>query len=154
MSSKTFKCKVLVGGNASGEALFCRQAFAFATAVDPDTGLVADARSEMAGANVRGKVLFYRHGKGSTAGSSWLVEAIRLGNGPAAVVTERPDLAAVVGSSLAGILYGKAIPVLSGIDTRVFEKVKVKVKAKAKAKAKAGSITRVKGDTAEVVLAG
>ncbi len=144
MSSKTFKCQVLVGGNASGEALFCQQAFSFARAVDPGTGLVADVRSGMAGMNIRGRVLFYRHGKGSTAGSSWLVEAIRLGNGPAAVVTERPDLAAVVGSSVAGILYGKAIPVLSGIDARVF----------AKTKAKAGSIASVDGDAVEVVLTG
>lgn len=142
MSSKTFKCKVLVGGNASGEALFCRRGFAFDRAVDLRTGVVADIRSEMAGACIRGKVLFYRQGKGSTTGSSWLVEAIRLGNGPAAVVTENPDLAAVVGSSVAGIRYGKAIPVLSGIDAQVF------------ATAKVGSIARVKGDSAEVVLTG
>ena len=148
MSSKAFKCKVLVSGDASGEALFCRQAFTFARAVDPGTGMVLDARSGMAGTTIRGKILFYRQGKGSTAGSSWLVEAIRLGNGPAAVVTERPDLAAVVGSSLAGILYGRAIPVLSGIDAQVF------AKAKRKAKAKVESIASVKGDAVEVVLAG
>ena len=142
MSSKTFKCQVLIGGNASGEALFCRQAFAFDRAVDPGTGVVADVRSEMAGASIKGRILFYRRGKGSTAGSSWLVEAIRMGNGPAAVVTERPDLAAVVGSSVAGILYGKAIPVLSGIDARVF----------AKAKTKARSVASVNGDAAKVVM--
>jgi predicted aconitase with swiveling domain len=142
VSSKTFKCQVLVGGDASGEALFCRQAFTFARAVDPRTGLVVDVRSEMTGTSIRGKVLFYPRGKGSTAGSSCLVEAIRLGNGPAAVVTEHPDLAAVVGSSVAGILYGKTIPVLSGIDTRVF----------AKAQTKAGWIASVEGGTAGVVL--
>jgi predicted aconitase with swiveling domain len=148
VSSKTFKCKVLVGGNASGEALICRQAFAFDRAVDPRTGIVVDIRSEMAGANIRGKVLFYGQSKGSTAGSSWLVEAIRLGKGPAAVVTENPDLAAVVGSCVAGILYGRTIPVLSGIDARVFSK------ANAKAKAGSGLLARVKGDSAEVILAG
>ena len=142
MSSKTFKCQVLVGGNASGEALFCRQAFAFDRAVDPGTGAVADVRSEMAGTNIRGKVLFYRYGKGSTAGSSWLVEAIRLGNGPAAIVTERPDLAAVVGSSVAGILYGKTIPVLSGVDARVFPKTKAKTR----------SVASVDGDAVKVAL--
>jgi hypothetical protein len=146
VSSGTFKCKALVGGNASGEALFCRQAFTFDRAVDPKTGVVLDARSGVAGANIRGKVLFYRQGKGSTAGSSWLVEAIRLGNGPAAVVTERPDLAAVVGSSLAGILYGRAIPVLSGMDARVF--------AKARGKAKAGLVAPADGGAARVVLTG
>jgi hypothetical protein len=144
VSSKSFKCQVLVGGDASGEALFCLHAFTFARTVDPSTGLVVDVRSEMAGANIRGKVLFYRRGKGSTAGSSWLVEAIRLGNGPAAVVTEHPDLAAVVGSSVAGILYGRTIPVFSGVDPRVF----------AKAQTNAGSIASVEGGAARVVLTG
>ncbi len=142
MSSKIFKCRVLVGGNASGEALFCPQAFAFDRAVDPETGVVADARSGLVGANIAGTVLFYRQGKGSTAGSSWLVEAIRLGDGPAAVVTEHLDLAAVVGSTLAGILYGRAIPVLSGIDARVF----------AKAKGKTRSVVSVDGGAGKVVL--
>jgi len=146
VSSKTFKCQVLVGGDASGEALFFQQAFTFARAVDPRTGLVADLRSEMAGASIRGKVLFYRRGKGSTAGSSCLVETIRLGNGPAAVVTESPDIAAVVGSSVAGILYGRNIPVFSGVDARVFANAKMKTKAR--------SIASVKGGSARVVLTG
>lgn len=142
MSSKTFKCHVLVGGNASGEGLFCRQAFTFDRAVDTRTGVVADARSEIAGASIKGKVLFYREGKGSTAGSSWLVEALRLGNGPGAVVTEYLDLAAVVGSVMGGILYRRSIPVLSGIDAGIF------------ATAKVGAIASVKGDSVKVVLAG
>lgn len=146
MSSKAYRCQTLVGGNASGETLFCQQAFTFDRAVDPRSGLVVDVRSGSAGASIRGKVLFYWRGKGSTTGSSSLVEAIRLGNGPAAVVTEDPDLAAVVGSSVAGILYGKTVPVLSGIDARIF--------AKAKAKANVGSIAMVEGDSVEVVLAG
>ncbi len=142
MTSKAFKCHVLVGGTASGEALFCRQAFTYDRAVDPRTGVVLDPRSGLAGTNIRGKVLLYTRGKGSTAGSSWLAEAIRMGNGPAAVVTEQRDLAAVVGSSVAGILYGKTVPVLSGIDAREF------------AKAKVGSIASVKGDSVGVAMAG
>jgi predicted aconitase with swiveling domain len=142
MTSKTYKCRVLVGGDASGEPLFCREAFTFARAVDPGTGLVADLRSEMTGASIRGKVLFYRRSKGSTAGSVCLAEAIRLGNGPAAVVTERPDLAAIVGSTVAGTLYGRTVPVLSDIDTRVF----------ARAKTEAWSIASVEGGAARVVL--
>ncbi|MGD0395429.1 MAG: DUF126 domain-containing protein [Nitrososphaerales archaeon] len=144
MSSKTYKCHVLVKGKASGEALFSRQAFSFDRAVDPRTGVVADSRSGMAGANIRGNVLFYTRGKGSTAGSSWLLEAIRLGNGPAAIVTEHADLAAVVGASVAGILYGKAIPVLSGIDAQIFWKARGKTK----------SVASVDGSAARVVLTG
>ena len=68
MSSKVFKCRVLVGGDASEEALFCRQAFAFDRAVDPRTGTVLDARSGMAGANIRVKVLFYGEARGLLPG--------------------------------------------------------------------------------------
>jgi len=141
VSSRAFKCRVHVGGTASGEAMFSRDSFTFDRAVDPRTGMVLDTRTGLGGASIRGKVLFYQLGKGSTAASSWLIEAIRLGNGPAAIVTERLDLAAIVGSSVAGILHGKTVPVLSGIGARVF------------AKAKVGSIASVEGDTVRVVMA-
>ena len=142
MSSKVFKCLVHVGGTASGEAMFSRDSFTFDRAVDPRTGMILDTRTGLEGASIRGKVLFYQQGKGSTAASLWLVEAIRLGNGPAAILTEHLDLAAVVGSSVAGILHGKTVPVLSGIESQVFAKTKV------------GSIASVEGDSVRVVMTG
>jgi predicted aconitase with swiveling domain len=92
-----------------------RKAFTFAHGVDPTTGVVTDIRSDVKGMNVKGRVLFYPFGKGSTTASSWFLETVRLGNGPAAIVTEGIDLSAVIGSVMARLIYGKEIPVISGI---------------------------------------
>jgi predicted aconitase with swiveling domain len=111
------KGKGLVMGVAEGKALVSRRAFTFAHGVDPATGRVTDIRSDIRGATVKGKVLFYPFGNGSTAGSSWFLETVRLGNQPLAIVTEGVDLSAVIGSILANLIYGKGIPVIAGVST-------------------------------------
>jgi predicted aconitase with swiveling domain len=140
LTRRVFKGRSLVVGSASGEALASRRAFTFAHGVEPGTGVVTDVHSDMKGSNVAGKVLFYPYGKGSTTGSSWFLETVRLGNGPAAIVTEGPDLTAVIGSVMAKIIYGKAIPVLSDFPRELYASVK------------SGAKVEVDGERAEVVL--
>jgi uncharacterized protein len=115
MSPSLMKGKGLVTGAARGEVLVSRMAFTFAHGVDPSTGVVTDVRSDVRGMSVKGKILFYPFGKGSTTASSWFLETVRLGNNPAAIITEGVDLSAVIGSVLAKMVYGKEIPVIAGI---------------------------------------
>ncbi len=140
MTRRVFKGRCLVGGDATGEALASRRAFTFAHGVEPATGTVTDVHSEMKGSNVAGKVLFYPFGKGSTTGSSWFLETVRLGHGPAAIVTEGPDLTAVIGSVMARLIYGKTIPVLSDFPRELYASVMT------------GATVDVNGEKAEVVL--
>jgi uncharacterized protein len=107
--------KGLIPGRAQGGALVSMKAFTFAHGVDPVTGEVTDVRSDVRGSNVKGTVLFYPFGKGSTTASAWFLEAVRLGNHPAAIVTEVVDLSAVIGSVMAKVVYGREIPVLGGV---------------------------------------
>ena len=115
MTQKVMKGRGLVGGSATGAAVVSQKAFTFAHGVNPSTGTVTDVRSDVRGSNVNGKVLFYPFGKGSTTASSWFLETVRLGNQPAAIVTEGVDLSAVIGSVMARLVYGKEVPVVSGI---------------------------------------
>lgn len=138
--TRSLKGRALVGGKASGEALVSQKAFTFAHGVDPATGNVTDVRSDLRGSNVRGKVLLYPFGKGSTTASSWFLEAVRLGNAPAALLTETVDLSAVIGSVMAKLVYGKTIPVLSGFPRSET------------ASLRPGSLVAVDGDTSEVTL--
>ncbi len=96
------------------------KAFTFAHGVDPATGEVTDVRSDIRGSNVKGKVLFYPFGKGSTTASAWFLEAVRLGNHPSAIVTEGVDLSAVIGSVMAKVVYGKEIPVVWGVSREAY----------------------------------
>jgi len=122
--SQTFKGRSLIAGDASGEALVSRKAFTFAHGVDPSSGNVTDVHSDIRGENVKGKILFYPFGKGSTTASAWLLETARQGNLPAAIVTESTDLSAVIGSTLAKIVYGKGIPVASSFPPSMYSVLK------------------------------
>jgi predicted aconitase with swiveling domain len=115
LTRRRLKGKVLVKGRANGKALVSEKAFTFAHGVDPSTGEVTDVRSDIRGSNVKGAVLFYPFGKGSTTASAWFLETVRKGNHPAAIVTEGVDLSAVIGSVMAKVIYGKEVPVVSGI---------------------------------------
>ncbi len=121
---RRFSGRCLVGGSAKGDALVSAKAFTFAHGVDPDTGKVTDVHSDIRGENVKGKILFYPFGKGSTTASAWFLETARLGNTPAAIVTEGIDLSAVIGSVLARIVYGRSIPVLSSFPTEMYSELK------------------------------
>ena len=123
MSAVQLKGRGLVIGSAEGGALRSQRAFTFAHGVDPSTGTVTDVRSDIRGANVKGKVLFYPFGKGSTTASSWFLEAVRLGNYPSAIVTEGVDLSAVIGSVMAKVIYGKEIPVVAGVSREQYAKI-------------------------------
>jgi len=124
MTSRAYQGRTLVEGDAEGEIVASDRAFTFAHGVEPSTGLVSDVHSDIAGCQIRSKVLVYPHGKGSTTASAWFLEAVRDGNAPAAIVTESVDLSAVIGSVLAWELYGKRIPVLSSFPDSFYSEAR------------------------------
>lgn len=130
MTAEALEGRALVEGRAEGVALVSKRAFTFAHGVDPRTGDVTDVRSDVRGENVKGRILFYPFGKGSTTASSWFLETVRLGNAPSAIVTEGVDLSAVIGSVMARLIYGKEIPVMSGISREAYGAIVVGGKVK------------------------
>ncbi len=108
-----YKGRVMLDGTAEGEALVSSRAFTFAHGVEPSTGVVTDIRSDMKGERVKDKVIFFPFGKGSTTGTAWFLETVRMGNAPAAVLTQAVDPVIVTGAILAKVLYGKKIPVMA-----------------------------------------
>ncbi|HKT22090.1 MAG TPA: hypothetical protein VJR06_05730, partial [Nitrososphaerales archaeon] len=48
---------------------------------------------------------------------------VRLGNHPSAIVTEGVDLSAVIGSVMAKVIYGKEIPVVSGVPREQYSRI-------------------------------
>jgi predicted aconitase with swiveling domain len=142
VSPSTYIGRGLVGGIAEGEAVLSLRAFTFAHGVNPATGEITDVRSDARGSNVKGRALFYPYGKGSTTASSWFLETVRRGNGPVSIATESVDLAAVVGSVLAKLVYKADIPVVTGV-TRDYVK-----------SLKQGTRVRVDGGSGEVVALG
>ena len=121
--SRTIQGRPVVPGNAAGEAVVCRKPFMFAHGVDPQTGKVIDVRSDIFGKSIKGKVLVFPFGKGSTTGSAWFLEAVRQGNGPAALLNQETEPVVVTGALLAKLVYGRAIPLVDRLDVGVLAKI-------------------------------
>jgi predicted aconitase with swiveling domain len=113
---RTIRGRPVVPGKAAGEAVVCRASFMFAHGVDPQTGVVTDVRSDVFGRSIKGKVLVFPFGKGSTTGSAWFLEAARQGNGPAAVLNQETEPVVVTGALLAKLVYSRAIPLVDRLD--------------------------------------
>ncbi len=102
----------LVPGHSTGAALVLDAPLSLWGGLDPVTGDIIDQRHPQWGANVTGKVLVMPVGKGSSSASSILLEAVRLGTAPAAILLAEPDAILALGAAVARELYGFAPPVV------------------------------------------
>jgi uncharacterized protein len=111
VSARAFDAVTLAPGAASGRVLRLDESLSFWGGLDSATGTIIDRRHPQRGACVAGRVLLMPTGRGSSSGSATLAEALRLGNGPAAILMLERDAIVVVGAMVAAELYGLACPV-------------------------------------------
>ncbi|AEK72419.1 hypothetical protein GQS_02590 [Thermococcus sp. 4557] len=112
----------IVGGKAEGELIVSRKALSFLGGVDPETGIVTDAESDIRGQSIAGKILAFPRGKGSTVGSYVIYALKKNGKAPKAIIVGEAETIVATGAIIAGI------PMVDGIDVsrlRSGERVKV-----------------------------
>ena len=114
----------ITSGVAEGEALVSRNAFGFTHGVEPTTGQIEDKRHDWLGQNVKGKVLVFPYGKSSTSGGLYIMEMVRCGNAPVAVINLNTEPVIGAGFIMAEIFYNKAIPVIDSLDQNPIEVIK------------------------------
>jgi predicted aconitase with swiveling domain len=129
-------------GRADGFALVSARPFMFAHGVDPGTGKIIDVRSDLLDETMKGKVLVFAFGKGSTTGSAWLLETIRQANGPAAIVNIETEPIIVTALILANRLYDVEIPLVDRIDVQAMQLLET------------DTLLRVDGDAGTITLLG
>jgi predicted aconitase with swiveling domain len=111
VSGRAFDAVTLVSGSASGPVLKLDEPLSFWGGLDSATGTIIDRLHPQCGGSVVGRVLMMSSGRGSSSGSATLAEALRLGNGPAAILMLERDAIVVVGAMVAAELYGLACPI-------------------------------------------
>lgn len=79
--------------------------------LDPSTGAIVDVHHPQCGECIAGKVLVLERTTGSTSSPGALLEAIRRGKGPAAIVLQAPDMTITSAVFMANELYGIDVPV-------------------------------------------
>ncbi len=105
-----------VPGIVEGEALVSQDPLVWSHGVDPATGKIDDVRVALNGVCIKGKILVYPYGKGSTASSSWMLETTRCGNNPLAILNRKTELIIIAGAVLSDVLYQKQIPIVDLLD--------------------------------------
>lgn len=103
---------VLVAGEAEGPLLRADVGLSFWGGVDPATGLVIDRRHPLHGESLAGQVLAIPSGRGSCSASGVLLELIRAGRAPAALLFGEEDQILTLAAMLAGSVFGRSLPVL------------------------------------------
>ncbi|MCD6154486.1 MAG: DUF126 domain-containing protein [Candidatus Verstraetearchaeota archaeon] len=86
-----------------GEALVSREAISFFGGVDPYSGKITDISHHLRGHSVKGKILVFPHGKGSTVGAYTLYQMSKLGTAPAGIINIIADHVTIVGCILSNI---------------------------------------------------
>jgi len=71
--------------------------------VDPETGIIIERGHDLEGKSMKGKVLCFPHGHGSTVGSYVLYSLAKKGLCPKAIINEVMDPVIVVGAIIADI---------------------------------------------------
>ena len=104
--------RVAVAGEGRGVALVTDEPLSLWGGLDPRSGEIIDRHHPLCGQVLTGRVLVLPHGRGSCSASGVLLEAIRDGTGPAAILTSRVDPIIGLGSILADELYGRPVPVI------------------------------------------
>lgn len=90
-------------GEGQGKALVTSMGISFFGGVDPDTGMVVEKGHELEGMSIKGKVLVFPSGKGSTVGSYTLYRMKHSGHAPAAIVNANCETITAVGCIIAEI---------------------------------------------------
>jgi uncharacterized protein len=98
-------------GQVEGEALVTRMGISFYGGVDPETGVVLEKGHELEGQSIRGKVLVFPTGKGSTVGSYTLYRLKAGGCAPAAILNAVCETITAVGCIISEIPCLDLLPI-------------------------------------------
>jgi phosphomecalonate degydratase small subunit len=95
--------RVICGGKAEGKALVSSTPMSFFGGVDPETGVVTERGHELQGQSVKGRVLVFPSGKGSTVGSYIMYRLKKSGSAPCAIVNQKCETIVAVGAIISEI---------------------------------------------------
>jgi predicted aconitase with swiveling domain len=105
--------KPFIAGSASGEALVSREPLSFWGGYDWKTGEIIDRRHPLSGRIAKGKILGVPFTRGSSTTTAVLLEAIRAGTAPQAIITTATDFFFALASVVAMELYNTPIPLVA-----------------------------------------
>lgn len=110
---QTLQGQVVVAGAAHGRILYSKEPLSFWGGYDYRTGEVIDRRHPLSGEIAAGCILCLPATRGSSTTTAVLLEAVKAGTAPAAIVTTGVDTFFALASIVADELYSLPIPLVA-----------------------------------------
>ncbi len=112
------KGRTISRGSVEGEVLISRDPISFLGSVDPKTGIIIEEKHALSGMSIKGKVLIFPHGKGSTVGSYVMYQLKKNGAAPAAIINLETEPIVAVGAIIS------EIPLVDMLERNPYEVLK------------------------------
>jgi hypothetical protein len=119
----TLQGQVIIDGEVTGEALVSNEPLSFWGGYDYQTGLIIDQRHPLAGQRAAGRILALPFTRGSSTTTAVLLEAVKAGTAPAAILTTNPDSFFALASIVADEMYQQPISLIA-LSTADFERLR------------------------------
>lgn len=113
MADRVIAGRPIVEGEAEGELLVTGEALSFWGGYDFHSGEIIDKHHPLAGVRAAGRILAVPFSKGSSTTTAVLLEAVRAGTAPAAILTTGVDSFFALASIVADVMYGRSFPVVA-----------------------------------------
>jgi len=97
------KGRMISPGNVEGEAIVSPEPIGFYGGIDLNTGIVIEKDHPLEGKSVKGKILVFPNGKGSTVGSYVIYGLQKNKVGPLGIINKETETIVATGVILAGI---------------------------------------------------
>jgi uncharacterized protein len=97
------KGRMISPGRVEGEAIVSSDPIGFYGGIDLNTGVVIEKDHPLQGKSVKGKILVFPNGKGSTVGSYVIYGLQKNGVGPIGIINKETETIVATGVILAGI---------------------------------------------------
>ena len=124
MQKEISSCKFIVAGVSEGFALVSSETFSFWGGLDPKTGKIINPKSNLFGESVRGRIFVYPGGRGSSATSAILLEAIRRSNAPSAIINIEVEPIIAIGVLVAQEIYHNVVLPIAAVPAETFQLLK------------------------------
>jgi predicted aconitase with swiveling domain len=105
--------RVLIDGEGEGPLLRLVEPISFWGGVDPDSGRLTDPRHPQHGVSIAGTVLALAATRGSSSSSAIMLELLRNGRAPAALLMAEPEAILALGVVVGREIGYRTIPVLA-----------------------------------------
>ncbi len=120
--SEPLKCEATVindwEGEIVGKVIKTTKKISFLGDVDPNTGVILAKDSDIRGESIKGKILVFPGGRGSTVGAGVLFGLVKNNVAPLILVTLVPDQVVI-----SGAIFGD-LPMVSYLPQECFNKIK------------------------------